>query len=370
MFHTIAVDDEQAALNRLARIASGEKRLVLDKTFFYAEDALAYAREHPVDLAFLDIEMADMDGLELAEKLTELHPRLNVIFVTAYSQYALDAFRAHAVGYLLKPLDSAAFTEQIDLLVRRAGQAQQTLPAKLLSVRCFGQFSVYANPDSMSRVRWKTAKAEELFALLIHCQGRAKTKESLVDTLWPELEPGKAANLFRVTCTYLRSALAERGFSGLFVRENDGYKLRTGMLDCDFYRFSGDTTPFRLRDTERLLALSSLYTGEYLEGKRYDWAVGTRALLESDYIKIQLLLADRTSADGLFDAAIGPLEKILLTDPCNEEAAARIIQIRLQAGDKAAAVKAYLRHEKALREELGLTPSEKLRALLPPDPAL
>jgi two-component SAPR family response regulator len=243
MFHTIAVDDEQAALNRLARIASGEKRLVLDKTFFYAEDALAYAREHPVDLAFLDIEMADMDGLELAEKLTELHPRLNVIFVTAYSQYALDAFRAHAVGYLLKPLDSAAFTEQIDLLVRRAGQAQQTLPAKLLSVRCFGQFSVYANPDSMSRVRWKTAKAEELFALLIHCQGRAKTKESLVDTLWPELEPGKAANLFRVTCTYLRSALAERGFRAYSSGKTTGISSERGCSTATSTGSAGTRRP-------------------------------------------------------------------------------------------------------------------------------
>jgi two-component SAPR family response regulator len=78
MFYAIAVDDESAALNRFERIASADGRVVLEGKFLYAEDALAFIKEHPVDLAFLDIEMPEMNGLELAERLLEIAPYIKV----------------------------------------------------------------------------------------------------------------------------------------------------------------------------------------------------------------------------------------------------------------------------------------------------
>jgi two-component SAPR family response regulator len=73
------------------------------------------------------------------------------------------------------------------------------------------------------------------FCPLIYYQGRVKPKETLIDILWPELEPEKSANLFRVTCTYLRTALAERGFPDLLIRELDGYKINTDLINCDLF---------------------------------------------------------------------------------------------------------------------------------------
>jgi DNA-binding LytR/AlgR family response regulator len=58
--------------------------------------------------------MPEMNGIELAERLMEIDPYIEVIFITAYNQYALDAFRAHAIGYLLKPLDANELKEQMD----------------------------------------------------------------------------------------------------------------------------------------------------------------------------------------------------------------------------------------------------------------
>jgi two-component SAPR family response regulator len=208
-----------------------------------------------------------------------------------------------------------------------------------------------------SEIRWKTAKAEELFALLIHYQGRVKPKESFIDTLWPELEPEKSANLFRVTCTYLRSALAEKGFSDILVREFDGYKINTELIDCDLFRFRLDTRSVSSLETGKLNELSNLYSGEYLEGKPYDWAVGTRAQLESDFKKVQYCLSDAYCTSGCGDKALEVLERALRYDPCEEETVMRIVNIKLQKGDHSSAVKTYRKFEKMLMEELGIAPS-------------
>ncbi|MEA4815467.1 MAG: response regulator [Lachnospiraceae bacterium] len=362
MFHAIVVDDENAALNRFERIALKDSRIIIDGKFLYEEDAIAFIKEHLVDIAFLDVEMPEMNGLELAERLMEIDPYIRIVFVTAYNQYALDAFRAHAIGYLLKPLDSEEFTEQVDLLSRRYRQRPEKGSKNLLYVKCFGRFSVYTEDENASVIRWKTTKAEELFALLIHYQGKVKPKEYLIDILWPELEPERSANLFRVTCTYLRSALAEKGFSDILVREFDGYKINIKLIDCDLFRFMPEVRSISSLETTRLNELSNLYSGEYLEGKPYDWAVGRRIQLEGSFKKIQHCLSDVYCTHGFMDKALDVLEKVLMYDPCDEETVMRIVNIKLQKGDHSSAIKTYREFEKILMEELGIAPSEQFPA--------
>lgn len=100
----IAVDDEQPILNLLSnaicKAAPEEKSMC----FSLAEEALCYAEQHPVDVAFLDVEMGGMTGIELAKKLIALHPKVNIIFVTGHEKYMADAFRLHASGYVRKPV--------------------------------------------------------------------------------------------------------------------------------------------------------------------------------------------------------------------------------------------------------------------------
>ncbi|NCC67013.1 MAG: response regulator [Clostridia bacterium] len=359
MFHAIVVDDENAALNRFERIAAKDQRISIDRKFLYAEDAVAFIKEHPVDIAFLDIEMPEMSGLELAEKLMEIDSYIRVVFVTAYNKYALDAFRAHAIGYLLKPLDGAEFAEQVDLLSRRYVHRPEKVTNGQLTVKCFGTFSVFSGGQNISAIRWKTAKAEELFALLIHYQGRIKSREHIIDVLWPELEPEKSANLFRVTCTYLRSALAEKGFPDILIRELDGYRINTDLISCDLYRFRPNARSLPSLTIDELYELSNLFSGEYLEGKPYDWAGGTRAQLESDFKKVQYRLSEEFCANGCGDKAIEALEKVLLYDPYDEDTVLRIVNIKLRNGDLSSAGKTYRAFEKTLKDELGIAPSRQ-----------
>ena len=84
--------------------------------FTKPSDAVQYAKENKVDLAFLDIEMGMTSGLELCSTLLEINPRTNVVFVTAYSNYSLDAWGTRAVGFILKPITAESVSEMVKRL--------------------------------------------------------------------------------------------------------------------------------------------------------------------------------------------------------------------------------------------------------------
>ena len=81
--------------------------------FTDAEETLEYARNNRVSLAFLDIELRDTNGLDLCRKLLAINPRTNVVFLTAYNAYALDAWSTGASGFMLKPLTTEGVREQL-----------------------------------------------------------------------------------------------------------------------------------------------------------------------------------------------------------------------------------------------------------------
>lgn len=81
--------------------------------FTKSSEALAYARDHPVALAFLDIELGKASGLDICQALLDINPRTNIIFVTAYSNYSLDAWKTGASGFMLKPITPEGVKQQL-----------------------------------------------------------------------------------------------------------------------------------------------------------------------------------------------------------------------------------------------------------------
>lgn len=79
-------------------------------------EALTFFRENPVALVFLDIELARSSGLELCRQMLALRPHTNVIFLTAYPEYSIDAWNVGASGFLLKPLDADEVRRELSRL--------------------------------------------------------------------------------------------------------------------------------------------------------------------------------------------------------------------------------------------------------------
>lgn len=81
--------------------------------FTVPSEALSYAKENKVDLAFLDIKMGRISGLDVCKELLDFNPKMNVIFLTAYTDYSLDAWGTGASGFMLKPLTAEGVRKQL-----------------------------------------------------------------------------------------------------------------------------------------------------------------------------------------------------------------------------------------------------------------
>lgn len=362
MFKVIAVDDEQNALNRFERLVSQDSRLELLKTFTKVSDAVEFSKNNHIDIAFLDIEMPEMTGLELAEVLMDSNPYLEVVFVTAYNQYALEAFKAHATGYLLKPLSMEDFTTQIDTMEKKLNKTH-TVEDDRLVINCFGAFSIKKATNS-TPLRFRTSKAEELLAYLIQSEGRARSKDMILDTLWPETDLDKAANNFRVTCTYIRSTLADFGYTDILIRDHDDYSINTARINCDYLDFKSKITSpdtLSLKDTEELV---NIYKGPYLENRFYDWAEETKGWLETRYIQLLYRAGKLYSQAGRVDAAIDAYEAVLRVDLYEEDAFREIIALKQTKLPPAAILEYYEKYKDNLFKEYGLEPSREIKELM------
>lgn len=114
----IAVDDEPLALMQLVKYIERTPGLELEAKCYDASEAIAALERHgDADLMFLDINMPDMSGMELARSLTPARPL--IIFTTAYSQYAIEGFKVEAVDYLTKPFSYDEFAASVERARRR-----------------------------------------------------------------------------------------------------------------------------------------------------------------------------------------------------------------------------------------------------------
>ena len=121
---TVIVDDEPLALNLISSFLQRYENIEIVASCNNGNQAIDAVRKHQPDLMFLDIQMPGMDGFDVIKRLqAELTPV--VVFVTAYQQYAVEAFDINAVDYILKPLDE-------DLLKRAIERSQERLKIREL----------------------------------------------------------------------------------------------------------------------------------------------------------------------------------------------------------------------------------------------
>jgi DNA-binding LytR/AlgR family response regulator len=124
MLRVLVVDDELPALEELAYLLRNDSRVGHVRTANNAADALKALDAEPVDALFLDIKMPGLDGLDLAKVLNRFKAPPRIVFVTAYDDYAVDAFELQAVDYVLKPVRA----ERLGEAVRRVSDALVAAP--------------------------------------------------------------------------------------------------------------------------------------------------------------------------------------------------------------------------------------------------
>ena len=224
-------------------------------------DALKAVEETAFDIACLDIEMPGMNGLELAKRIKDKCADINIIFVTAYSEYALQAHEIYCSGYLLKPIRKSAVEKAFANL--RHPVVEEKKDQKLY-IQCFGKFEVFLGNKAL---KFKRDRAKEIFAYLINQRGTPATIQEICNALWEDEADTKKKDYVRVLMGDLRKALKKANATDLLIAEKNRYSIDVEKADCDFYQFlKGD------------IRAVNKYYGEYMN--QYSWAEMTLGYLE------------------------------------------------------------------------------------------
>lgn len=216
------------------------------------KEALEYVKTSYPNIALLDIEMPGMDGLTMAKQIKEISPDTNIIFVTAYSQYAVDAFSLYASGYLLKPLSTDA-VRQAFMNLRIPIRKEQSK----LVVRCFGKFDVFYDGKPVVFAR---SRAKELFAFLVSLRGASANTTELCAVLWEDsTEAEKNKHYLRNLIGDIKKTFSAIGMENVLITMRNSFSVNTEKIDCDYYRF-----------LENDVVARNEYHGEYMN--QYSWA--------------------------------------------------------------------------------------------------
>jgi two-component system response regulator AlgR len=177
----LVVDDEQPARERLKQLLEDEADYEFVGEAGNGGDAIQLAVEKSPDIVLLDIRMPGLDGIETAHHLNSLDEPPAIVFTTAYDEYAMDAFDARAIGYVLKPIRrsrlSAALQQAARLapstLVAAAGDANMSAARKHVCVRAHGELRLIPIKNIAC------FRAEQKYVTVDHKNGQDLIDESL-----------------------------------------------------------------------------------------------------------------------------------------------------------------------------------------------
>ncbi len=253
----MCVDDERIILEDIVRLCLSLPQIDGAEGFVKAKDALSFLDKNIVNIALLDISMPDMNGLELARRIKERSPDTEIIFMTGYSQYAVQAFKLRASGYLLKPVTKEMLAEELDYICSKKTQLFANTISDHIFVHTFGNFDVFVDGKPIT---FKQSKCKELLAYLVDRQGSTVTRKEAFAVLWDDrlYDRGMQKQL-DVIIRNLRSTLKENHIEEIFELERGTMRVCPEAFVCDMYRFfEGDVS-----------AVNS-YRGEYMS--TYEWA--------------------------------------------------------------------------------------------------
>jgi two-component system LytT family response regulator len=226
MIRTVIIDDEPLAAGIVAEFLASFPQFQILEVCQDGFQGLKSIQHHKPDLIFLDVQMPKITGFELLELLEEPPA---VIFTTAYDQYAVKAFDAKAIDYLLKPFSQTRFEQAIHRFLGQFGQEpslnseEDSLRLQLADKRTRLVVRVKNDIKIIPTEEVDYFEAEDDY-VLIHCREGKFLKKMTMKQLEESLDPGKFARVHRSYLINLQE------ISGIEPYERDSYlvKLRKG----------------------------------------------------------------------------------------------------------------------------------------------
>ncbi len=219
--------------------------------FLHAQEALDYALSARPDAVFLEIDLPDVSGLTLAKNLQEGIPSINLIFTTAETKYAFEAWQLYASAFLQKPL-------QAERVAFALHHLRHPVPfrAHRMRVQAFGNFEVFVDDKPLNFSRRKT---KELFAYLVDRNGASVTSPEIAAILFEDKAYTRSlrSQVQTLTSDMMRT-LRALDLAHVVRKSYNSLAVDTSSFACDYYDFlQGDAKAIHA------------FTGEYMSN--YSW---------------------------------------------------------------------------------------------------
>ncbi len=288
-----------------------------------------------IDLVFLDIEMPEINGLEFAEQLTMYNPNIQIVFVTAHSQYALEAFEMHALDYLQKPVT----VERLKKTLQRMkisnsdieSNTNKPISSPQLLINLLGELQFqFSNKEETTNINWRTAKSKELFLYLLQYEGKVVLKSVLIEALWEDVNIDKAYSHLYVSIYNIRQSLRAVQDYIQITNSNDGYLLNLQNVTTDIIEWKNQLfhqPTLNIDNLSKYEEIMRLYRGRYLEAHDYLWLQVDRFKLEETWLHHSKLMANCYYQNSLFEKAANWYHTIVKNRPEDEHASFSLMKI-------------------------------------------
>lgn len=360
--NVVLIDDENLALNYLEHHLQSIFGIHVAGKFINPVEGKEFILQTDIDVVFLDIHLPEISGIELAGQLLQFKPRLNIVFVTAYDDYAVKAFELNALDYVMKPLRKERLTITLERIRERLEGVPAAPPAakEELHVCLFQQLQMTAKGRTFAPIRWRTSRAQELFLYMLQHRGQLVRKSALIELLWPEYEPGKAYSQLYTAIYHIRRTIEPFGPYFHISNATDGYvlSLECVRLDVEVWeRFILSGYPVNEATIGEYEGVMDLYQGDYMQNYEYWWAESERFRLKMLWLRASFQMAEWYDSSGYRDKAVEKYLEICNRYPLAEEAHFALMKIYGSLDNHLSVHRQYRLLTAILAEELNERPS-------------
>lgn len=365
MLRAIVVDADEPSSDFLEWILTQNGNIEVVGKYVRPKEAIERVRVERLDVAFLETQMPETNGIQIANELRNIDPMIEVVFVTSHNHFATEAFEIGAIDYLLKPLVLERFNKTITrLLERRSVGRDLTERAELsetakVGFYSFGTFEWICDRQTMTAVKWRRAKERELMAYLLHHRGQFVSKEKIFEELWPTTSPDHAVT-FLHSCVYnIRQMITKHDYKAVLEYRSNGYRLemQNVWFDVDlFERIVAEDIQINVDTLRHYEAIAALYRGDYLEQEEFEWAREKQEKLKNNYLLLMKRLAEFYRSENRLQEAERCLLKALEKNPYLDDVNEMLLTVYAAMGNRHAMVRHYEGFTQLLHEELGIEP--------------
>ncbi|MGG4440473.1 response regulator [Brevibacillus fortis] len=361
------IDDSKLSLMHLQDLLEKEVGCIqVVGTFTDPLQAIEQARSLFPEVVFLDINMPDISGLEVGEQLQGLDHSPEIVFVTGYDEYAVDAFELNALDYIIKPVQLTRLKKTIDRLQKRITKAHEDVrrwKTSLFSIQCFRSLAFHIPNQEPNEIKWRTVKSRELFLYLLHNRNKMIDKESLIELLWHDCDENKGGTLLYTTIYLIRQTLKSHGLKTIEIKKSNmdrGYKLTIDSATIDVEEWEADIKnlpPLSHSSIDVYEKVLAMYAGDYLGEYDYLWAEYERERLCRMWLQLAKKMSRFYLEQGRVLEATMVNERVQLLYPLEEDSYMILMQLYASLDNNTAVKNQYKLLTTRWEQELNSLPS-------------